>query len=325
MAQPNQMQQYRQSAAPMAMSPASDFIQNLFSRDDIQKRVGQALMGVIDGPAFAEQCIITAQDPSFAGCSPESLLRAMLQCAQMGLTPGKAHGLVALIPRGGEVNVQPQWQGFKVLMERMPNVIEVRPYLVHRNDEFELVDGVPRHKWNPLDDNRVFRHPSDLKKDEPPDLMGGYLVIDLVDGRKKYHFISRAKIEKRRMCSEVPDLTRKGKPGVWRSWYEEMATKTVIRDAWARRAVPYDPCAAPAVGHHLTAMTEADDGELQTMQVPGMPAPVARPALAPPPQTGSIPTPASVGATSHATIDLPPSTDPETGEVTEPAQAGLEV
>lgn len=259
---------------------AGDHVRDLLRREDIQAQIGQALMGVVSGPGFAEQAIMAAYDPDLRECSGESLFRALLQCASMGLTPGKAHGLVALIPRGQQVTCMPQWQGLKVLMERVPDVRRVTPVLVHRKDTFTMQGLTPAHVWSPFDDGRTFRHPSDLGGD-PPDLVGGYLVIAYKDGSTAHHFVSHAKIEKNRSCSEVPDMTKRGKPGVWRSWYGEQCLKTVIRDAWARRAVAYDPCASPAAGHHLSAATDADNaatGATVTPKVAALPKPAEKPA-----------------------------------------------
>lgn len=224
-----------------------DEVKAMMSNPTVRERIGAALMGVVDGPAFAEQCIIAANDPALSKCSPVSLCTALMQCAQVGLTPGKQHGLVALIPRGGNVDLQIQWQGFKVLMERVPGIKRVRPVLVHRIDDFALdADGTVTHRYDPLADERVFRHPDTLPKGSQPDLRGGYLRIEWKDGTVDFHFVKGAKIEANRRCAQSQN--------VWRAWYEEMCLKTVIRDAWARRAVPYDPVAAA----HMSAADELE-------------------------------------------------------------------
>ena len=203
-----------------------------------QERIGRALQGVIAGPAFAEQCIIASRDANLSRCSPESLLSAFLTCAQIGLSPGR-HGLVALIPRGGEVQVQIQWQGYKALMERIPGVRRVAPVLVHMRDEIEVrADGDIAHQYDPFDPDREFTGPADLR--------GGYLRIEFEDGSTSFHTVSRSKIERNRSCAKSQN--------VWKKWYPEMCAKTIIRDAWNRRALPYDPATVP----HIIAAEEHD-------------------------------------------------------------------
>lgn len=220
------------------MSLPSQTISRWLSDPAAQERIGRALQGVIDGPAFAEQCIIASRDPNLSKCSPESLLSAFLTCAQIGLSPGR-HGLVALIPRAGEVQVQIQWQGYKALMERIPGVRRVVPVLVHMRDEIEVhADGRIAHQFDPFDPDRVF--------DGPDDLRGGYLRIEYVDGDAAFHTVSRSKIERNRACARSQ--------AVWSKWYPEMVAKTIIRDAWNRRALPYDPAVAP----HIVAAEEHD-------------------------------------------------------------------
>ncbi len=209
------------------------------------RALGDALAGYMDQPTFAAQCYIAAQDPKIAHCSAESLMRAFLECAQMGLLPGAHHKHVAMVPRGGLVTVTPQWQGFKFLMERQPGVKRVHPVLVHVKDKFAIVNGEPEHEFDPFDDTRVFHHPDKLPKGEVCGLRGGYLVIERRDETGKaedpeFHFVSADKIHRNRRCAETQN--------VWVKWFAEQCTKTVIRDAWAKRVISIDPQLATRIG-----------------------------------------------------------------------------
>lgn len=220
------------------MTTPTKTISKWLSDPTAQDRIGRALHGVIDGPAFAEQCIIASRDPHLSQCAPESLLSAFLQCAQIGLAPGP-HGQVALIPRKGEVVVQIQWAGYKCLMERIHGVRRVVPVLVHMRDEIDVhADGSITHDYDPYDPDREFNGPEDLR--------GGYLRIEFDDGSMAYHMVSRSKIERNRACARSQNI--------WQKWYAEMALKTIIRDAWNRRALPYDP----AINPHLAAAESHD-------------------------------------------------------------------
>ena len=212
--------------------------------------IADALAGYLDPHVFKAQLALMAADTSLQDCNLDSILSAGLTCARMGLVPGPSRH-VAMIPRSKRVgdnwikvvDPMPQWQGFKFLMEKQDGIKRVTPVLVHVKDQFEFVDGALHHRFDPLDDEREFLHPSD--NGGKLSLRGAYLKIEHTDGEVRYHFMTAKAIERRRMCSDNPDeITRKDGSkfkGVWRNWYAEQCLKTVLRDAFARRAVSIDP------------------------------------------------------------------------------------
>ena len=135
--------------------PASTTVRSWLDNDRTREMLRDALAGWMDPATFAAQCYLAARDPKLAGCSAESMFAAFLRCAEMGLLPSTHHRHVALIPRKvrdrngrdtGEIAIDPmpQWQGFKALFEREPEVQQTRAVLVHTRDVFAIgVDGVP--------------------------------------------------------------------------------------------------------------------------------------------------------------------------------------
>lgn len=196
---------------------------------------------------FLSQMVIAISgNPKLMACTPASQFAAVHACATMALLP--TLGQVALVPRNNkvgnqwvpQVTVVPQWQGFKSLMERHPDVREVVPFLVHVQDEFSFIPGdsgdVVIHRYDPLSDARTINGPEDIK--------GGYAKIYYKDGRpSKYHFATRAYIEQCRACSDGyrAYLEKKAEQTPWVNWFEQQALKTVLRSAFSRRAVPLDP------------------------------------------------------------------------------------
>jgi hypothetical protein len=66
------------------------------------------------------------------------------------------------------------------------------------------------------------------------------------DGRPpKYHFVTVAQITKCQKCAQTQN--------VWTNWYEQMALKTIYRDAYSRRVVPIDPLAQARMEKVLAA------------------------------------------------------------------------
>lgn len=227
-------------AAPAKPKSVALQIKDWMTAPAMQSALEAALTGYMDPGTFAAQCYLAAQDPKLANCSAESLFRAFLECAQMGLLPGAHHKHVALVPRAGVVVPNPQWQGFKFLMERQDGVKRVLPVLVHAKDAFAYVNGELTHTFDPFDDARVFEHPEvAAQQKRASQLRGGYLIIEYDAGEREYHFVPAAKIERNRLCAETQN--------VWKRWYPEQCLKTIIRDAWARRVISIDPMLANRV------------------------------------------------------------------------------
>jgi recombinational DNA repair protein RecT len=199
-------------------------------RPGVPEQIEAALGGVMATDTFTQHMMIAFQDPDVARCSDKSKYTALHQCAAMGLLPTLDQ--VKLIPYKNEVKAMPQWQGFKALMERNPDILEVTGHLVHVTDHFEMHNGVPTHTFNPFDEARTIAGPKDI--------VGGYCKIVYRDGRPpKYHFVTRKHIEKAQKCAQTQKI--------WSAWYEQMALKTLYRDCYARRAVAFDPMVADRV------------------------------------------------------------------------------
>lgn len=231
------------------------------ANEEVKSNLSKTL-SYLDSQMFIGQMLIALSDPKIAECSPKSQFEAVHLCAAIGLLP--THDQVALIPRYNEVKwrdannkehkkkemqvtVMPQWQGFKSLMERHPDVMQVSARLVFETDKFEF-DGtshqVTRHEYNPFDSDRVAE--KDFKN-----ILGGYLIANFVDGRTAYHFVTVDKIKKAKACAQTTTI--------WNKWPEEMALKSLYRDAYARRMVPVDP----VVHDSLSKLVIAEDAALK--------------------------------------------------------------
>lgn len=210
-------------------------VRDWMAQPTMSASLASALGRYMDVDTFAAHCYIAAQNPALAGCSAESLFRAFLECAQMGLLPGASHKHVAMVPRAGIIVVSPQWQGLQFIMQQQEGIKRVRPVLVHKSDTFEMTEtGGVTHKFDPFDDSRVFEHPDTAKAAKrEPGLRGGYLEITYDTGVVEYHFVSAAKIDRNRACAETQKL--------WIKWFEEMSLKTVVRDAFAKRVISINP------------------------------------------------------------------------------------
>ena len=219
---------------PRQETKLSDWAKTQEARDQIAAAIG----GEMNPDQFITHMLVAFQDPQVRRCSVRSQIVAFMECAALSLLPTLNE--VRLIPYKDEIKAMPQWQGLKNLMERHPSVLEVQAFLVHPTDTFACDEGTFKHHYNPFNPDRIFNTAEDL--------VGGYARIVYRDGRPpKYHFVTRQQIEKAQKCAQTQN--------VWRSWYEQMALKTVYRDCYARRAVPMDPL----VYHRLEQCVKLDD------------------------------------------------------------------
>lgn len=206
-------------------------------KPEIVADIGNSLSGWMDPEEFKSQIIVSMNDDKLKQCSPQSKYAAVMKCAALQLLPGLNQ--VALIPRkvkqGGQVvridvDVMPQWQGYRDMMMRNPEVRDITAVLVHPDDSFiynQATGQVAEHLFDPLDEHREFKDFNDVR--------GGFVRIEWRDRTRpdKFHFVKKSTIMKARGCAQTGD--------VWNNWFEEQCLKTLYRNAYARRVVSVDP------------------------------------------------------------------------------------
>ncbi|WP_052414486.1 recombination protein RecT [Paenibacillus sp. FSL R5-0345] len=154
-------------------------------------------------------------NPKLKVCSPESLLGAVMQCAQLGLEPSIL-GHAYLIPYKNKGVDECQFQiGYKGLIElarRTGQISSIMAQAVHQNDEFEYEYGI----------NEKLKHvPAD--GDRGP-VVKYYSYAKFKDGGYSFMVMSRQDIMIHR------DKFSKAKNfGPWVDHFDEMAKKTVLK------------------------------------------------------------------------------------------------
>lgn len=229
------------------------------TRPETMDRLGGALAGFMDQTTFVSQMLIAFNQPGIAECSERSKFKAAHDCASLQLLPSL--GQVGLVPRNCNVepdknkpakwekqcHAMPQWQGYKSLMERNPEILEVNATIVFVGETCTTdAEGNMSHTFDPLSNDR------EVKKDLS-NIQGGYLTILYRDPERKpkYHFTTAKHIRKCKACAKAGPI--------WDNWTTQMVLKTIYRDGYARRAVPIDT----VVNHYLQRATEMEDRALQ--------------------------------------------------------------
>ena len=189
-------------------------VQQLLTNPRIKSQIALALPQHVTPERLMRVALTEVRKtPALAQCKPESLLAAIMQCAQLGLEPGGALGHAYLVPFRDQVQFIVGYRGMIDLARRSGQVLSIEARAVYEADTFHVSFGLdPDLKHEPAWDA------ADRGK-----LTFVYAVARLRDGGVQFEVMSRAEIEKVRAQSKA------GNNGPWVTHFEEMAKKTVIR------------------------------------------------------------------------------------------------
>ena len=185
-------------------------IKALLQSDTVKSQLALALPKWLTADRMARvACTAVIKSPKLLDCKPESLLQAVMLCAQAGLEPDgrSAH----LIPYGDQVQVIFDYKGLVALAER--NGVEcIYADRVCENDEFEAIV---------VDGEKKLTHKVDWKK--PRGAAYAYYTSCRRNGRLDYEVMTKEEVDAVRKRSKASGS------GPWVTDYDEMAKKTTIR------------------------------------------------------------------------------------------------
>lgn len=174
--------------------------------------------------------------PKLAQCSPASFLGAVIQCAQLGLEPGSALGHVYIIPFDRWEKKNGRW----ILAETVATVIigyRGMLALARRSGEIESIDAWPVYQGDKfrcvLGLDATLEHEPDWEnagRTQAANLRFVYAVAKLKGGGRQFAVMSRAEVEiirDRVFAKNRVDVDKYDGP--WKSDFEAMALKTVVR------------------------------------------------------------------------------------------------
>lgn len=174
--------------------------------------------------SFAAQ--VVAKDFYLQKCSIESVMAAVVNIANIGLTLNPAAQQAYLVARyskkdnGFECTLMPGYRGFLHLLVSSGGVRHIIANLVYEKDEFEV---------EPTNEARPVRHKPYLRRDKG-ELIGGYALATLPDGAKVVEWMPIEDINDiRDNADSYKKSIEKGFPSPWITNYSEMCRKTLIR------------------------------------------------------------------------------------------------
>lgn len=176
----------------------------------------------------AQARVAVAKTPKLLTVAPASVVMALYQCAELGLTPGGGLGHGWIVPYGANAQWVTGYKGLIYLATKARVVMSVRPVCVYQHEvdagKFVHDEGQARnlvHKVVPLADDAL-----------DPVLHAAYVSMLLADGQRDFHIMYRRQILKRRERSAgYKSAIQYKKDHPWITDFDPMAMKTVIRDA----------------------------------------------------------------------------------------------
>ena len=192
----------------------------------MEPAIKKALPSVITPERFTRMVLSAlSSTPKLAECSPQSFLAAMMTAAQLGVEPNTALGQAYLLPYRNHGQMECQFQlGYKGLIDlayRSGEVSVIQAHTVYENDVFEYELGM---------DPKLRHVPAKADRGEA---VAYYAMFKTKDGGYGFEVMSVDDVQR-----HAQRYSKSYGSGIspWRSNFDEMAKKTVLK-----RALKYAP------------------------------------------------------------------------------------
>lgn len=218
--------------------------------ETLRPQMARVLPAHIDADAMARAVITQLRKtPKLMECTADSVLGAVMTCAQLGMMPGPG-GEVWLIPRKGRAEFQLGYQGMVTLFWRHPAAAGLTTATVYENDEFEYEEGLtPKLRHVPA-------------KGDPGRPVAYYAIGRTTGGGVAWKVMTPFQIEKHRRRSSSPNSP------AWTDDYNSMAEKTCIRVLF--KVLPKETDTQRALANDGTVRTDLAPDAIDTPDwIPG--------------------------------------------------------
>lgn len=204
-------------------------------RDELKPIESRAFKIGFDKKQFEREASFALQiwnDPKnsyLRKATKESMMAALLNVAQVGLTLNPVSKEAYLVPRYDSNSksviacLQPSYIGLVKLLTDSGSVTSIKTNVVYEGDEIDVDLSL---------DNPIVKHvPYMLKGNLKGKVVMVYSMASLSDGSKQVELMSKAEIDEIRDISESYKAFKdnKVKSSIWNTWESEMCRKTVIR------------------------------------------------------------------------------------------------
>ena len=197
-------------------------VRELLKQNEDQFR--QLLPASIPSPRFLANIMAhIEQNPSLLECSKSSVIRCILQAAQLGgMTPGPRRQIY-FVPYKEECALIIGYQGMMTLARNSGEIAKIEVHEVYEGDGFEYTEGLkPTLHHSPGKDNQWRNEPDQWKA--WPHITAFYAIAWLRSGLTQFAVMTRAQVE------NIKNKHSKAQKGPWKDFPIEMGRKTVLRE-----------------------------------------------------------------------------------------------
>jgi len=219
-------------------------LQSFFEKPEVRAKLAECADKFMKPEELIRLALMaTSRNPDLLKCSPQSVLRALMEAADVRIRPLGTNGRGYLIPRKNkntgqlEACFDPGWRGLADIAKRSGKVTRIDAHPVYAADLFRVTLG----------DSPSVEHVPDYEAEDRGALVAAYAVAYYDDGTKHPEIVPRKDLDKIRATSAA-------QAGPWKSWEEEMARKSAVR-----RLCKYLPVDDPVLERALELANEADD------------------------------------------------------------------
>lgn len=255
-----------------ARRQAVDTVRDTLRR--FEPKLTEVLPGTINARRLSELLMTeVARTPRLLECTMQSLVGAMIQCAQLGLMPGVA-GQAYFLPffngqkKCFEAQLIPGYRGLLALAYNSGAIASVQCAVVREGDTFDFDYGFP---------NGFLRH-RPLWRDDPehmPALTHAWAMVHLKGSDiPVWEVMDRAKILVARSAS--PSV-RGGRHSAWDTHEDEMWMKTVLRHLTKRLPASVERLQVAAALDERAAAGLGQDLGFLVPEIPNEPAMLPEP------------------------------------------------
>ena len=185
----------------------------------LEPEIKRALPSVMTPERFTRMALSSLNTtPKLAECTPMSFIASLMDAAQLGLEPNTPLGQAYLIPYRRKERLECQFQiGYRGMLDlayRNERVRSIEAHTVYENDDFYFELGL---------DAKLRHVPAWEDRGE---IKGFYAVYRLDNGGYRFEVMSKADID---IFAGTYSKSLDSASSPWRTNYEEMAKKTVIK------------------------------------------------------------------------------------------------
>lgn len=238
-------------------------IANFLADDSIKANV-EKIVGSKDAQRFISSLVsAVSTNPGLAECTNKSLLNAALLGQSLDLPQSPQLGMFYMIPYDNKKTgvKEAQFQiSYKGLIQ-----LAIRSGQYKKLHVTDIREGELKY-YNAITDEYTFTPETDMAKRINLKVIGYYAYFELVNGYKKDIYWSREQMEEHAKKYSVS--YRKGWDSVWKSDFDRMAFKTLIKQLLSRYGVMSVEMSKAVVNDQAVLEEENDPKYVDNVDIP---------------------------------------------------------